>query len=378
MTAIQLQLGLDDRGSLGLPRQAEPMRARPAAEAFDSADYLFETRWNGVRALCSVEAGALRLRNRRLGEVSSHFPELDRIRLAVTEQPLLLDGEIVIVDERGRPDPDALQRRLRTADAATTEAEAARRPACYLAWDVLFRGRQWLVAEPLTRRKRILAEAVHPSDCLYPTESFETEGRALFQAAVDSDLEGIVAKPRAGLYAPGGIGSWLIVGRGSEELVVGGCCVRIAGGQRVVEPLLGSFDDEGQLIFTATARPLAEGKLREDLLSAMNSLQIERSPFAGGPPAIACWMRPELVVSVRFAQADGRPVDPVGSVERIRLDVAPDECLLAVDSPGGPAGPPRSAAPPRLTMLSTLPLPLEEQPSRETERPPLRLLDGRR
>src|SRR5947209_5259099 len=105
----QLSLGLDDRGAIGLPANLEPMLARPASEPFDSPDYLFETWWHGVRVLASVAAGAVRLRNRRLGEVTYHFPELEPLCQSVVEQPLLLDGEIVIVNEHGHPDLDALQ-----------------------------------------------------------------------------------------------------------------------------------------------------------------------------------------------------------------------------------------------------------------------------
>src|SRR5579862_4899466 len=93
----QLSLGLDDLGALGLPAHLEPMRARPASDPLDSPDYLFETWWNGVRALVSVASGKVRLYNRRLGDVLPHFPELEPLGYSVAEQPAMLDGDIVIV-----------------------------------------------------------------------------------------------------------------------------------------------------------------------------------------------------------------------------------------------------------------------------------------
>lgn len=372
MTAEQLALGIEEAGTVGLPRQLDPMRARPAAAPFDSGDYLFETRWNGVRTLASIEAGRVSLRNRRLGDISERFPELKGLRYAVREQPLLLDGEVVIVDERGRPDFDRLQRRLRLVDEQLIQIEAQRHPACLLASDVLFRGRQWLLSEPLARRKRLLADSLHQADCLYLAEAFETEGQALFQAAIDSDLEGILAKPRSGPYSPGSFsGGWLSVGRGREEFVLGGYSLQISGGSRSVELLAGSYDDRGQLTFVSSLRPPADEKLRNELFAVLNGLQVDVSPFSQAPPFIACWVRPELVVTVSSTrrQADASMRYPV--VERVRLDVAADECLVPVDTPifREPMPEPR----PYLTMLTTLPLPFEA-PQSAGPRPFLRVV----
>lgn len=374
MTAEQLPLHLADAGSLGLPRQLDPMRARPAADAFDSDAYLFETRWNGVRTLAAVEAGRVVLRNRRLGDISQRFPELKALRHAAVEQPLLLDGEIVIVDEHGKPDFDGLQRRLRLVDEQLIQAEAVRHPACLLTSDVLFHGRHWLLSQPLARRKRLLAEAVHQADCLYLAEVFEDEGRALFQAAIDSDLEGVLAKPKAGPYSPGSFsGGWLSIGRGREEFVIGGYSLHIAGGSRTVELLLGSYDDEGQLTFVASVRPPADEKLRNELFAVLNALQMDAPPFAQPPPFIACWVRPELVVTVSYAQRDtGREMRyPV--LERVRLDVAPDECLLPVDAPALSKLAPEPDRP-HLTLLTTLPLPFDTRPG-PTSRPALHVVE---
>jgi ATP-dependent DNA ligase len=372
----QLPLELGGDALLELPAQPEPMRARPIAEPFDSPEYLFETRWNGIRALASIMDGQVRLHNHRLGDLSSRFPELRPLAQAAADQPLLIDGEIVIVDERGHPELDQPQYRLRLLDEQHILAEAMRQPACFLASDLLFRGRRWTVGEPLWRRKRWLAEALHPCDCLYLAEHFETEGRALFQAAVDSDLEGILAKPKDSVYAAGGTTGWLAVAREREELVIGGYSLQIGpAGGRMVELLLGGYDAAGQFLFAAPAAPPEDEILRAELSAALNALQAEQPPFAEPPPFIACWVRPELVVTVNFGQRAGQAGPRVPFVERVRLDVAPDDCLLPGDMP---AARPRPApeARPQLTMLTTLPLPLEPAESEPRERPRLRLVNG--
>ncbi|HEX6513317.1 MAG TPA: hypothetical protein VF157_13520 [Chloroflexota bacterium] len=336
------------------------MRARPVLEPFDAPDYLFETRWNGIRAQASIAGGQVRLHGRRQGDLTKRFPELSLLAYAAQNQPILLDGEIVLVDEHGRPNFDTPQWRLRLVETEMIAAEALRRPACYLATDLLFRGQRWLLGEPLQRRKKLMAEALHQSDCLYLAEQFEAEGRALFQAAVESGLEGILAKPKDGLYAPGGLG-WLAVVRDREELVVGGYSMHIAGGSRTVELLLGAYDPAGQLTFVTSAKPPAEEPARAELFAVLNALQVEQPPFTPAPPYIACWVRPEVVVTIAN-----------GDFERVRVDVAPDNCLLSVDAPIQPALARPQA--PRLTMLTTLPLPLDTPPPPSPDRPKLRVL----
>jgi ATP-dependent DNA ligase len=372
----QLPLGLDSGASLGLPDYVEPMRIQPVSEPFDSPDYLFETRWRGIRTIASISAGNVRLHNRRQGSLTERFPELELLSRAAAEQPLMLDGDVIVLDHRGRPDFDALQHRLRLVDAGLIREESLRQPACFLAYDVLFRDRRWLLSEPLSRRKRALAEVLHPSDCIYLSEPFDGEGHALYQAALDSELEGIVAKPKNGPYSPGGFGGqWLMVGCGHEDFAIGGYSMQIAAGERVVELLAGGYDAAGQFTFVTAVPPPSDEKLRNEIFAVLNALQIEESPFAKPPPFIACWVRPELVVSISFSRREGESEVRYPMFERVRLDVAPDECLLAVDGPVFSAGAGEEVAKPRLTMLTTMPLPLGSEAGKPApSRPHLRVV----
>lgn len=192
---------------------------------------------------------------------------------------------------------------------------------------------------------------------------------------MESDLEGIIAKPKDSVYTPGSFGGWLTVGRDRAELVIGGYSMQIAGGSRTIELLLGGYDAAGQLMFVMSVQPPSDDTQRNELFAVLNALQIDQPPFAENPPFIACWTQPELVVTVSFSRRQGQDEMRFPVLERVRVDVSPDDCLLPVDAPSSerqPRKPPR----PQLTMLTTLPLPLDAAARQPPDRPPLRLLDG--
>ncbi|MHB8621087.1 MAG: ATP-dependent DNA ligase, partial [Chloroflexota bacterium] len=263
-TMIHLPLDLPPGRESALPGRVEPMMPRLAGGPFDSTDYLFEIRWDGIRALAAVQRGRVQLTNPRLGDITHLFPELLGLSQAV-EDSCLLDGEVVLVDGEGQPDFDGAQRRLRAVDERDSLREAGRHPACFLAFDLLHRRGRSLLGEPLIRRKKLLAEVAQQAECLYVSEYFEAEGRALLQAAEETDLEGIVARAKGSRYIPGShSGQWLAVRRTRREhFVVGGYTLLITGqaetaaggSDRSMRLLLGALNHDGELALAGTALP---------------------------------------------------------------------------------------------------------------------------
>ncbi|HUZ77210.1 MAG TPA: hypothetical protein VMV93_06465 [Chloroflexota bacterium] len=372
---LPVQLALDlPGGQLGLPRNVQPTLAQATPAPFDSPDYLFEVRWDCIRAIALVEAGRVILRNPQLGEIQVCFPELAGMDRCIKELPAILDGEIVLVDERGRPDFDGLRSRLRAQ--ARPSSSPHTRPACYLAYDLLMRGSRSLMDEPLVRRKRLLDETVQRDDCIYVSESFDTEGVALFDAVAESELEGIVAKAKAsayhaGLRNPG----WLAVKRPRRsEFVVAGCSAHILAGRGDTRLLLGAYDPFGSLTYAGSVAAPAEDDARLGLFTLLNALQADQSPFPVPPRALATWVRPEVVVTVAFQEWEPGGKLRGATLERARLDISPSECLLPVTpAPAGSSRPTAIRQRPSLTLLSTLPLPLPRDAP--AGRPSLRLVD---
>lgn len=184
-----------------LPEHIEPMLAR-IGEVFDADDWLFEIKWDGVRAIGYVEHGELRLHGRRRRDLVGRYPELAPLR--ALPSGTVLDGELVVLQPDGRPDfPAILRRENGSAARATTAARA--QPVVYVVFDLLFLGHEPLLDRPLRERRPLLEQLIataRPPQTVV-SEGVVGRGRDLFAAACERGLEGIVAKRLAAPYRPG-------------------------------------------------------------------------------------------------------------------------------------------------------------------------------
>jgi DNA ligase D-like protein (predicted ligase) len=178
------------------------MLARPGA-AFDSDQHLFEVKWDGTRALCYVEAGKVRLMNRRRRDIDFRYPDLDC--LARLPAGTVLDGEIVVLRPDGSPDFEGLQVREQRQSPLKIATAARSRPATYIVFDQLYDRYRDVTSEPLTRRRERARKTL--SRCATPrlvmSEGIVGRGRAYFEQAVAKGLEGVVAKRLDSPYLPG-------------------------------------------------------------------------------------------------------------------------------------------------------------------------------
>lgn len=174
----------------------EPMRLLRIPHAFDHPDFLFELKLDGFRALAVVERGRCRLVSRNGYEFST-WPQLGAdIAAAVGRRSVVLDGEIVCLEDDGRPNFNALLFR--------------RGSPWFYAFDVLRAGRRDVRAYPLRQRKRILRDLVpRGRSRLRYLDAVEGQGVALYREACARDLEGIVGKWAPGSYQSGPGTSWL-------------------------------------------------------------------------------------------------------------------------------------------------------------------------
>jgi DNA ligase D-like protein (predicted ligase) len=186
---------------VALPEHIEPMLAR-IGEPFDSDEHLFELKWDGVRAVSYVDEAGLRMHGRRRRDLATRYPEL--AFLAELADGTVLDGELVVLREDGRPDFRAILSRENASPARVASA-MARHPVVYVVFDLLFEAGASLLALPLrTRRERlqaVVAAAGQPR--LMLSDGVVGQGLSLFEAARTQELEGIVAKRLDAPYLPG-------------------------------------------------------------------------------------------------------------------------------------------------------------------------------
>jgi ATP-dependent DNA ligase len=178
------------------------MLAVPAVP-FDSPEYSFEIKWDGIRALVAVETAGWRMWGRQRSDYKQRYPELDVLRRLPVET--LVDGELVACDAEGRPDLPALLRRHALTDPWRIRQARHWCPVRYVLFDMLYHAGRCLLPEPLARRREMLAVVCQRLDAadVQFSESVMGQGRALYAAALAQGHEGVMAKYRASQYRPG-------------------------------------------------------------------------------------------------------------------------------------------------------------------------------
>ena len=184
-----------------------PMLAKTAPGPFSSDAWLFEIKWDGVRAMAYVD-DMLSLRSRNDRELGGQFPELRE--LATLAPGTVLDGEIVAM-RCGRPDMQALLSRLHTGSGRIPPSRITI-PVTYIVFDILEKDKKPLTDLPLQERRKILKQAVTEGPHVILSVPVEGRGEDYFRAAVEKGLEGVMAKRKDSPYEPGvRSGAWLKV-----------------------------------------------------------------------------------------------------------------------------------------------------------------------
>ena len=162
-------------------------------------EYFYEVKWDGIRAIISVEEGEIKIRTRNLNDVTDKFPELIQVADSFRISNGIFDGEIVCLDAEGRPDFKKVISRMHSSSPARIERATRANPAyCYL-FDCLYLDGRYLINEPIERRREWLEDSIKKGTNYRFSQAID-DGRALFDAAKKMRLEGILAKRRGSRY----------------------------------------------------------------------------------------------------------------------------------------------------------------------------------
>jgi bifunctional non-homologous end joining protein LigD len=274
----------------------------------------YEMKWDGVRAV--VYAGGRRLRAMSRNDIDMivSYPELADLAGPAGTKSMVLDGEIVALDESGRPSFEQLQGRMHVGDAKRAQRLAETNPATYLVFDVLRLDGHSLLTTQYVERRAIL-DGLGLDGPAWKTPGFWTEnGASILQAARDQRLEGVLCKLLDSPYYPGRrFPGWLKVKNlRTQEVVVGGWQPGEGRRSGVIGALLLGLPADGGLAYVGkVGTGFTERSLRE-LGELLEPLQRQDSPFETEIPRKdslgATWVRPEVVGEVRFSEwtRDGR------------------------------------------------------------------------
>ncbi len=300
----------------------------------DDANWSYEMKWDGVRALTYLQDGRVRFTSRNDIDVTVSYPELHSIAEQLGETQALLDGEIVSFDEAGRPSFKRLQQRMHVASAATARRLAESDPAVYLIFDLLHLDGRNLFDLPYTQRRELLEGLELDGDSWQIPPAFTGDGAHAVEASKQQGLEGIMAKRSGSRYLPGRRSpDWVKVKNfRTQEVVVGGWSPgkgRRAG--TVGALLLGVPTSEGLRYVGQVGTGFTDAMLR-DLAERLGHIARKTSPFSPDVPRAdardAQWVAPQLVGEVMFGEwtGDGRLRHP--SWRGLRPDKNPDEVVL--------------------------------------------------
>lgn len=288
--AADVAAAIGSPGAADFPRPVAPMLATSGEVAdLDAADWAFETKWDGHRLVVEVDRQELRVRSRAGHLVTDRYPKVAILAEELAEHRVVLDGEVVVFDERGRANMALLQ--------------AGSRRAEFVAFDVLYLDGVSLLRKQYTDRRRVLEMLAAKSPSLLVPPRFEGSGAAALRQSREQGVEGVVAKRMESVYLPGKRGRSWVKQRNwrTQEVVIGGWRRSAA---RPFASLLVGIPVDGELVYAGRVGTGFADEAMRDLAAQLKPLRRKSSPFSNEMSRTerkeAEWVTPKLTGTVRF------------------------------------------------------------------------------
>jgi len=318
-----------------MPTAITPMLATPVEKPFDSAEWLFEIKWDGYRAVAFVENGKVRLVSRNQNDLTGQYSELQDLSKLVKAKTAILDGEIAALDEQGRASFSLMQQRTGIRSGGRRTAGRSDVPIVYYVFDLLYADGYDLRRVALEERKQALAKLVKTNELIRLSEHFPERGIALFEAAKQQGLEGILAKHRGSFYEERRSREWLKIKiTQTVDCVIGGYTEPEGSRQYFGSIVLGLYNQRGQLIHVGQAGTGFTQATLKEIWQILKPLETKRPPFYGPVEAAnAHWVKPTQVAEVKFTEwthetSDGGMKLRAPVFMGLREDKDPRECTL--------------------------------------------------
>ena len=275
-----------------IPISVSPMLCTLTKDVVDDPDYLFEIKWDGYRIISYVQKGKVRMDSRSAKNYTARYPVLTEA-LRSLGHDAVIDGEVVVFNEEGMPDFDALQ----LYNGHDT-------PITYCVFDLLWLDGHDLMGLPLETRKAELKKLIKNKPIFRFSETFD-DGPELYKEMLRLNLEGVIAKRRGSTYVPGARGSlWLKTPtRKRQEFVIGGWAE--SDKARSFKSLLFGAYNKGKLEWIGRSGGGYKQNEMPGILEKLKKLETPASPFVNPvldtKGAVIHWVKPQLVANFEFA-----------------------------------------------------------------------------
>ncbi|MBX9949727.1 MAG: non-homologous end-joining DNA ligase [Candidatus Obscuribacterales bacterium] len=305
------------------------MLASMVEEPFLKEGWVFEPKFDGIRAIAYISDGVVTILSRRGLDLTSRYPELVE-SLEKSKNDLVLDGEIVAFDKHGRTSFQLLQQasglRGRSRDGRVKQDV----PIRFYVFDILSIDGEKTIDKELVERKKLLKKYLLETSDVRRVDDLGADGNQAFAACLENGLEGVIAKKIDSLYLPGKrVTSWLKLKatRTSEFLVCGYTEGKGTRENSFGALVLGVMNADNQLVYAGSVGTGFNDSTREKLFKVMQPLKTSKCPFAVRPiaKAIDSWLLPEMVVEIKYAEwtMDNKLRMPV--FLQVRTDKKPSE-----------------------------------------------------
>lgn len=312
-----------------LPSRVEPMLAALGEMPGDLENYAAELKWDGLRALFFCNGRSLRIQSRNLIDITDQYPEFHDLPKSVNCQNVVLDGEIVALDNKGKPSFELLQKRMHR-----TRPGAVYRPGVYyFIFDAIFLNGIWRNQLSYQQRRALLDKLNLSHKNCRLTDSYPGRAKDLLQAARRFELEGIICKKLTSTYEQAARSTnWTKIKIvKSREFVIGGYLPQRESKDRIGALLLGYYSDaSGYLQYAGKVGSGFSADTSAALLEKLSQLAIPQSPFATKVPdqKIARFTRGVLIAHVEYRRWPARALLQQSVFKGLRFDKNPQDVRI--------------------------------------------------
>ncbi|HSM60400.1 MAG TPA: DNA ligase D [Longimicrobiales bacterium] len=325
----------------------ELMLATSREEPFSREGWIFELKYDGYRLLAERVGREPYLRSRAGHDLTATFPEIARAVRGLPFEGLILDGEVVVHDADGLPSFSQLQKRGRILNRRDALRASLELPAIYYAFDLLAIEGYDLRGLSLLERKELLHEVLPSVGPIRYSDHISEQGEAMYRQVTAMRLEGIVGKKADAPYRGGRSTHWVKVRTVRvEDFVVVGWTEPKGGRSGFGSLHIAQYDGDDLVYLGSVGSGFTDAELDEGL-EALREIEVDASPCTRGPVPKGKahhWVRPELVVEVKYKELTDQGLARQASFSRWRDDKPPSECVVEGAGAGEPPEPPATAS----------------------------------